>query len=58
MVELTNVTITSFQTGARDGAAPTETLSLNYEEIKWTYVHADRSKGKVDATWKVEEGTK
>lgn len=56
VVKLSNVMITSFQARGRAGEPPAQTLSLNYEEIKWTYVHADRSKGKVEATWKVEEG--
>ena len=58
MVELTNVMITSFQTSGRAGQAPAETLSLNYTEIKWTYLPADRSKGNVETTWKVEKGEK
>jgi len=47
--------------GATDGGQPpTEQLSLNYEEIKWTYDELDKenkSKGAVETTWKVEEGT-
>ena len=42
------------------GAVPTEQISLNYEEIKWTYDEVDsenKSKGKVEAEWKVEAGT-
>jgi type VI secretion system secreted protein Hcp len=60
-IELTNVMISSYSvSGATDGpAVPTEQLSLNYEEIKWTYDRMGKdgaSQGKVDASWKVEEG--
>lgn len=44
-----------------DGAVPTEQISLNYEEIKWTYDKMGKdgaSTGKVDASWKIEEGVK
>ena len=65
---LKNVMVTSFNVSgqiksATDGAAPPvihETLSLNYEEIAWTYDKMGKdgkTQGKVDATWKVEEGT-
>ena len=58
---LTNARVTSYSvSGATEGGAvPTEQFSLNYEEIKWTYDELDKqnkSKGKVEATWKVEEG--
>lgn len=61
--ELKNARVTSYSvSGATDGGAvPTEQLSLNYEEIKQTYDKLDKenkSKGKVEYTWKVEEGTK
>jgi len=60
--ELKNVRVTSYSvSGATDGGQPpTEQLSLNYEEIKWTYDELDKenkSKGAVETTWKVEEGT-
>ena len=63
MWELTNVFCTSYSvSGATaDGAVPTEQLSLNYEEIKWTYDKMGKdgsSTGKLDASWKVEEGVK
>ena len=38
---------------------PTESFSLNGEEIKVTYTEADskgKSKGNVEYSWKVEEG--
>ncbi len=60
---LTNVRVTDYSvSGAtQDGQVPTESFSLNYEEIKWTYDKMGKdgsSKGKVESTWKVEEGTK
>ncbi|MBN1853370.1 MAG: type VI secretion system tube protein Hcp [Pirellulales bacterium] len=58
---LKNVRVTNYDvSGAtQEGAVPTEQISLNYEEIKWTYDKMDKSGksvGKVEATWKVEEG--
>lgn len=60
--ELHNVRVTSYDVSgaATDGAVPTESFSLNFEEIKWTYDKMGKdgkSQGKLDATWKVEEGT-
>lgn len=60
--ELKNVQITSFDVNASgaDGSVPTEQMSLNFEEIKWTYTEFDdtgSSQGNVEATWKIEEGT-
>jgi type VI secretion system secreted protein Hcp len=43
-----------------DGGQFYETLSLNYEEIEWTYDKMGKdgkSQGKIEAKWKVEEGT-
>lgn len=59
--ELTNVMVSSFDISGQcnDSSVPTESFSLNYEEIKWTYDKMGKdgkSKGIVDATWKVEEG--
>ena len=48
------------QPGGGD-AVPTESFSLNFEEYKETYTEYDAKgtkKGNVEATWKVEEGTK
>ena len=60
--ELKNARVTSYSvSGATEGGGvPTEQISLNYEEIKWTYDKLDsenKSKGKVESTWKVEAGT-
>jgi type VI secretion system secreted protein Hcp len=49
-IELENVMVTSIQSsGAAAGDVPTETLSLNYEKIRWTYVvqNPDGSAGDV-----------
>ena len=59
--ELVNVMVSDYSvSGATDGPeVPTESISLNYEEIQWTYDKMGKdgaSKGKVDASWKVEEG--
>ena len=59
---LTNARVTDYSvSGATDGGTvPTESISLNYEEVKWTYDELDKenkSKGKVETAWKVEEGT-
>jgi type VI secretion system secreted protein Hcp len=60
--ELKNVRVTSYSvSGATDGGVPTESLSLNYEEIKQVYDKLDKenkSSGKVEYTWKIEEGVK
>ena len=61
--ELKNVRVTSYSvSGATDGGqVPTEQLSFNYEEIKQTYDKLDnqnKSKGKVEYNWKIEEGVK
>jgi type VI secretion system secreted protein Hcp len=60
--ELKNVQVTSYSVGGstQSDSTPTETLSLNFEEIKVTYTEFDengRAKGKVEYSWKVEEGT-
>ena len=59
--ELKNVRVTQYDvSGAtQGGAVPTESISLNYEQIKWTYDKMGKdgkSQGKVDAGWDVEEG--
>lgn len=59
--ELSNVLVSSYSTSAASDSRPSETLSLNFEEIKVTYTEYDesgREKGNVEYSWKVEEGTK
>lgn len=61
--ELKNVLVSSHNLSAAGGgdAVPTETVSLNFEEVKQTYTEYDAKgakKGNVEMTWKVEEGTK
>ena len=61
--ELKNVMVSSYQTAGAGGgdAVPTDSFSLNFEEVKQTYVEYDAKggkKGNVEMTWKVEEGTK
>lgn len=58
--ELTNVMVTSYSISGSANEVPTEQFSLNFEEIKVTYTENDssgKSKGNVEYTWKVEEGT-
>lgn len=59
--ELKNVMVSSHNVSCAGGgdAVPTETMSLNFEEVKQTYVEYDAKggkKGNVEMTWKVEEG--
>ncbi|TWT82341.1 hypothetical protein CA13_38030 [Planctomycetes bacterium CA13] len=59
--ELMNVSVTGYDVGGSGQAedVPTETFSLNFEEIKVTYAEADTAgkvKGNVEYGWKVEEG--
>jgi type VI secretion system secreted protein Hcp len=61
--ELKNVMVSSHNVSAagHGDAVPTEQMSLNFEEVKQTYVEYDAKggkKGNVEMTWKVEEGTK
>lgn len=61
--ELKNVMVTSAQiSGAGHGdTVPTDSYSLNFEEIKVTYTECDskgKKKGNVEYSWKVEEGEK
>jgi type VI protein secretion system component Hcp len=57
--ELKNVMISSYSVSAESGR-PMEQFSINFEEIKVTYTEqvAGKSSGKVEYTWKVEEGVK
>jgi type VI secretion system secreted protein Hcp len=61
--ELKNVQVVSYQISSSGQAdqIPTEELSLNFEEIKVTYTELDAkgsAKGKVEYSWKIEEGAK
>jgi type VI secretion system Hcp family effector len=61
--ELKNVMVSSHNVSAAGGgdAVPHENVSLNFEEVKQTYVEYDAKggkKGNVEMNWKVEEGTK
>ena len=58
--ELKNVMVTSYSISGGADDRPTEQFSLNFEEIKVTYTELDsdgKSKGNVEYSWKVEEGT-
>ena len=59
--ELKNVLVTSYNISGQGQAedVPMEDFALNFEEIKVTYTEADSkgaTKGKVEYSWKVEEG--
>jgi type VI secretion system secreted protein Hcp len=59
--ELKNVMVTSHMVSAAGGgdAVPTESMSLNFEEVKQTYTQYDSAGSKVgdiEMNWKVEEG--
>jgi type VI secretion system secreted protein Hcp len=59
--ELKNVLVTSYQVGGSGQSedVPTDSISLNFEEIKATYTECDSAgskKGNVEYQWKVEEG--
>jgi len=59
--ELKNVMVSSFNVSAAGAgdAVPTESFSLNFEEVKQTYTEYDQKgakKGNVEFGWKVEEG--
>lgn len=59
--ELKNVIITSYSISAHvgDGVVPRESFTMNFEEAKWTYTQYSKKgekEGKVESTWKVEEG--
>lgn len=59
-IKLENARISSVNPSSPSSSTPRESFSLNYEEIVVTYSSsaARRSKGKVEYTWKVEEGEK
>ncbi|MCA9148178.1 MAG: type VI secretion system tube protein Hcp [Planctomycetales bacterium] len=57
--ELKNVQVTSYNCNGSAQTVPTESFSLNFEEIKVTYTENDskgKKKGNVEYSWKVEEG--
>jgi len=59
--DLTNARVTSYSVSGSGQSedVPTETMSLNFEEIKVTYTEFDSNgdkKGNVEYTWRVEEG--
>ncbi len=58
--KLSNVRVTSYNLGGSASDSDLyETMSLNYSKIDWTYDKMGKdakSQGKVDASWKVEEG--
>ncbi len=60
--ELKNVMVTSYSVNASGAdAVPVENFTLNFEEVKVSYDPQgmkSKSKGKVEAQWKVEEGEK
>lgn len=61
--ELKQVLVTSYSvSGATQSSdPPAEDISLNFEEIKVTYVEFDnkgKKKGNIEYTWKVSEGKK
>lgn len=61
--DLKNVAVTSHSVNMAGGgdAIPLETMSLNFEEVKKTYVEYDAKGtklGNVEMAWKVEEGMK
>ena len=60
--ELKNVMVTNYQVnGSGAEVPPSESFSLNFEEIRVTYTENDSKgskKGNVEYSWKVEEGEK
>lgn len=59
--EMDNVIVTSYDVSGQGNSASvaTESISMNYEVIKWTYdkMGVDgKTKGKIDAKWNVEAG--
>ena len=58
--KLTNVRVSSYSVGGSANDSDLyENISMNYEKIDWVYDKMGKdakSQGKVDASWKVEEG--
>ena len=61
IITMTKVLITSISTGGSGGEDRlTENVSLNFEEVSYTYTEFDitgTEKGNVEMTWDVEAGT-
>ena len=60
-VELLNAQVSnySFDGAVQADQVPTETVTLNFEEIRVTYTECDKAgktKGNIEYSWKVEEG--
>jgi type VI secretion system secreted protein Hcp len=59
--ELKDALVTSYSLSGGGEGAPSEHFMINFSEIKGTYTQYGKdgkSKGNVEMTWKVEEGTK
>ena len=60
ILDLDDVLVTSYSiSGASGGDNPTESISLNFVKIKYTYEKLDKtgkSGGKVDAIWDISKG--
>jgi type VI secretion system Hcp family effector len=60
-VELSEVVITSYSIGFGGGDTPVETMTFNFDKIKWTYL-AEKSNsdpsGKAVGSWDLEKNTK
>jgi type VI secretion system secreted protein Hcp len=55
--KLKNVYVTSYNVSGSSSDMPAEELSLNFEEVKATYIDSDGTTGgNVETTWKVEKG--
>jgi type VI secretion system secreted protein Hcp len=61
VIEMTGVAVASFSTaGESGGGRPTESIALNFDEVKVTYSLQKpdgTSGGNVETTWQIEEGT-
>ena len=59
VITLTNVRVTDVSTSVSETGESSETISLNYAEIKVSYAEQARDgskKGNVEVTWQVEKG--
>jgi len=60
VVTLTDVLVTSVQTGGASSGQPTESFSLNYTKIEWKYVPEDDTGAQlppVITSWDLQAGT-